>query len=456
MSTIVSISTAPGIGGIGIIRMSGEKSFEILDKIFKPKTSQKIEDIKGYTIKYGHIVENNEIIDEVLVSYFKAPRSYTTENMCEINSHGGNVVVKKILEICLKNGAELAEPGEFTKRAFLNGRIDLAQAESVIDVINAKSDKEAKSGIKQLEGYLSKEIKGIKQEILDVLVNIEVTIDYPEYDTPEVQEKEIAQMLESVGKKLKKLEKSFDNGKIIKDGIKTAIIGKPNAGKSSLLNAILKEDRAIVTDIAGTTRDTIEEFVTINGIPLNLVDTAGIREASDEVEKIGVEKSIKQANDADLIIAIFDSSKDLEEEDIEILNLIKGKKSIILLNKSDLNSKINENDDRFTSITENILRISALNKYGIDELYEKIAELFNLNEINLDNEILITNIRHKNIISKSLENVNKAKEALEINMPIDIITIYIKEILEDLGEITGEVVTEDIINKIFSKFCLGK
>ena len=456
MSTIVSISTAPGIGGIGIIRMSGEKSFEILDKIFKPKTSQKIEDIKGYTIKYGHIVENNEIIDEVLVSYFKAPRSYTTENMCEINSHGGNVVVKKILEICLKNGAELAEPGEFTKRAFLNGRIDLAQAESVIDVINAKSGKEAKSGIKQLEGYLSKEIKGIKQEILDVLVNIEVTIDYPEYDTPEVQEKEIAQMLESVGKKLKKLEKSFDNGKIIKDGIKTAIIGKPNAGKSSLLNAILKEDRAIVTDIAGTTRDTIEEFVTINGIPLNLVDTAGIREASDEVEKIGVEKSIKQANDADLIIAIFDSSKDLEEEDIEILNLIKGKKSIILLNKSDLNSKINENDDRFTSITENILRISALNKYGIDELYEKIAELFNLNEINLDNEILITNIRHKNIISKSLENVNKAKEALEINMPIDIITIYIKEILEDLGEITGEVVTEDIINEIFSKFCLGK
>lgn len=456
MSTIVSISTATGIGGIGIIRMSGKKSFEILDKIFKPKTSQKIEDIKGYTIKYGHIVENNEIIDEVLVSYFKAPRSYTTENMCEINSHGGNVVVKKILEICLKNGAELAEPGEFTKRAFLNGRIDLAQAESVIDVINAKSDKEAKSGIKQLEGYLSKEIKGIKQEILDVLVNIEVTIDYPEYDTPEVQEKEIAQMLESVGKKLKKLEKSFDNGKIIKDGIKTAIIGKPNAGKSSLLNAILKEDRAIVTDIAGTTRDTIEEFVTINGIPLNLVDTAGIREASDEVEKIGVEKSIKQANDADLIIAIFDSSKDLEEEDIEILNLIKGKKSIILLNKSDLNSKINENDDRFTSITENILRISALNKYGIDELYEKIAELFNLNEINLDNEILITNIRHKNIISKSLENVNKAKEALEINMPIDIITIYIKEILEDLGEITGEVVTEDIINEIFSKFCLGK
>ena len=456
MSTIASISTAPGIGGIGIIRMSGEKTFEILGKIFQPKTDQKIEDIKGYTIKYGHIIENKEIIDEVLVSYFKAPRSYTTENMCEINSHGGNIVVKKILEMCLKNGAELAEPGEFTKRAFLNGRIDLAQAESVIDVINAKSDKEAKSGIKQLEGYLSSEIKGIKQEILDVLVNIEVTIDYPEYDTPEVQEQEIKQMLESVGNKLEKLEKSFDNGKIIKDGIKTAIIGKPTAGKSSLLNAILKEDRAIVTDIAGTTRDTIEEFVTINGIPLNLVDTAGIREASDEVEKIGVEKSIKQAKDADLIIAIFDSSKDLTDEDLEILELIKNKKSIILLNKSDLNAKINENDSRFTEITDNIIKISALNKTGIDLLYEKISNLFNLNEINLDNDILITNIRHKNIISKSLDNVKKSKEALEMNLPIDIITIYIKNILEDLGEITGEVVTEDIINEIFSKFCLGK
>ena len=456
MSTIASISTAPGIGGIGIIRMSGEKSFEVLDKIFIAKNKQNIDEIKGYTIKYGNIVEDGNVIDEVLVSYFKAPRSYTTENMCEINSHGGTVIVRKILELCLKNGADLAEPGEFTKRAFLNGRIDLAQAESVIDVINAKSDKEAKSGIKQLEGFLSKEIKEIKQEIMDVLVNIEVTIDYPEYDTPEVQQEELSKMLQSVGQRLIKLEKSFDNGKIIKEGIKTAIIGKPNAGKSSLLNAILKEDRAIVTDIAGTTRDTIEEFVTINGIPLNLVDTAGIREASDEVEKIGVEKSIKQAKDADLIIAIFDSSKDLTDEDLEILELIKNKKSIILLNKSDLNAKINENDSRFTKITDNIIKISALNKTGIDLLYEKISNMFNLNEINLDNDILITNIRHKNIISKSLENVKKSKEALEMNLPIDIITIYIKNILEDLGEITGEVVTEDIINEIFSKFCLGK
>ena len=456
MSTIASISTAPGIGGIGIIRMSGEKSFEVLDKIFVAKNKQNIDEIKGYTIKYGNIVEDGHIIDEVLVSYFKAPRSYTTENMCEINSHGGTVIVRKILELCLKNGAELAEPGEFTKRAFLNGRIDLAQAESVIDVINAKSDKEAKSGIKQLEGFLSKEIKEIKQEIMDVLVNIEVTIDYPEYDTPEVQQEELSRMLQSVGQRLIKLEKSFDNGKIIKEGIKTAIIGKPNAGKSSLLNAILKEDRAIVTDIAGTTRDTIEEFVTINGIPLKLIDTAGIREASDKVEKIGVEKSIKLAEEADLVIAIFDSSNQLTEEDIEILKLIENKKSIILLNKNDLNPVISENDEKLKKASKNILKISALNKTGIDELYEKISELFNLNEINLDNDILITNVRHKNIISKSLENVKKANETLNINMPIDIITIYIKEILEDLGEITGEVVTEDIINEIFSKFCLGK
>ena len=455
-TTIASISTAPGIGGIGIIRMSGAQTFEILEKIFKQKNPQKIEDIKGYTIKYGHIVDNEKIIDEVLVSYFKAPKSYTTENMCEINSHGGTVILKEILELCLKNGAELAEPGEFTKRAFLNGRIDLAQAESVIDIINAKSEKEAKSSINQLEGSLSRDISEIKQGILDVLVNIDVTIDYPEYDTPEVQKKEIKDMLENTINKLSRLEKSFDNGKIIKDGIKTAIIGKPNAGKSSLLNAILKEDRAIVTSLAGTTRDTIEEFVTVRGVPLKLVDTAGIREAVDEVEKIGVEKSIKEAQDADLEIAIFDSSKPLDAEDLEILNLIKNKKTIILLNKTDLKQVISEDDDRLTSVTSNILKISALNKTGIEELYDKISEMFNLDEINLDNEVLITNLRHKNIISKAKENALNAKNALENNMPIDIIAIYIRQILDDLGEITGEVVTEDIINEIFSKFCLGK
>lgn len=390
------------------------------------------------------------------MSYFKAPKSYTMENMCEINSHGGNIIVKKILELCLKNGAELAEPGEFTKRAFLNGRIDLVQAESVIDIINAKSEKEVRTGIKQLEGLLSREIAQIKQEIMDVMINIEVSIDYPEYDVEEVANKEIYDMLNSVENKLKVLEKSFDNGKIIKEGIKTAIIGKPNAGKSSLLNAILKEDRAIVTEYEGTTRDTIEEFVNINGIPLKLIDTAGIRETKDEVEKIGIAKSRETANTADLIIAIFDASKEIDNEDLEVLEFIKNRKSIIILNKIDLESKIDENNNNLRESSENIIKMSALKNIGIDKLYEKITEMFNLNEINLDNENVITNVRQKNLITKAIENVKKAKETIGQKMPIDIIAIFIKDILEDLGKITGEVVTEDIIEEIFAKFCLGK
>ena len=436
--------------------MSGEKSFEILEKIFEPKKKQSIEEIKGYTIKYGNIVENGEVVDEVLVSYFNAPKSYTKENMCEINSHGGTVIIRKILELCLKNGADLAEPGEFTKRAFLNGRIDLLQAESVIDVINAKSEREAKTGIKQLEGYLSKEIADIKKEIMEVMINIDVSIDYPEYDTPDVTNKQIENMLENVQKKLEKLEKSFDNGKIIKEGIKTAIIGKPNAGKSSLLNAILKEDRAIVTEYEGTTRDTIEEFVTINGIPLKLVDTAGIRNAKDEVEKIGIEKSREIASTADLVIALFDSSKDLDDEDLEILEIAKNKKSIIILNKMDLATKINEQNEKIKQTNAPIIKISALKKEGIEKLEEEITKLFNLNEINLDNEIVITNARHKNLISKAIENVKKTKETMKNEMPLDIVAIFIKDILEDLANITGEIVTDDIIDEIFAKFCLGK
>lgn len=436
--------------------MSGQLCFEVLDKMFIPKNKQSIEEIKGYTIKYGNIVDNGEVMDEVLVSYFKAPKSYTMENMCEINSHGGNIIVKKILELCLKNGAELAEPGEFTKRAFLNGRIDLVQAESVTDIINAKSEKEVKTGIKQLEGLLSKEIAEIKQEIMDVMINIEVSIDYPEYDVEDVANAEITDMLDSVKKKLERLERSFDNGKVIKEGIKTAIIGKPNAGKSSLLNAILKEDRAIVTEYEGTTRDTIEEFVNINGIPLKLIDTAGIRETKDEVEKIGIAKSRETANTADLIIAIFDASKEIDEEDLEVIDFIKNKKAIIILNKMDLKAKIDENNENLKKLSGNIIKMSALKNIGIDKLYEKITEMFNLNEINLDNENVITNVRQKNLITKAIENVKKAKETIEQKMPIDIVAIFIKDILEDLGKITGEVVTEDIIEEIFANFCLGK
>ena len=436
--------------------MSGEKSFEVLEKIFEQKNKQDLKDIKGYTMKYGNIIENGNVIDEVLVSYFKAPKSYTTENMCEINSHGGNVVVKKILELCLKNGAELAEPGEFTKRAFLNGRIDLLQAESVIDVINAKSEREAKNGIKQLEGFLSNEIAKIKQEIMNVMINIEVAIDYPEYDVDDVTSNQINEMLVTVENKLVKLSKSFDNGKIIKEGIKTAIIGRPNAGKSSLLNAILKEDRAIVTEYEGTTRDTIEEFVNINGIPLKLVDTAGIRDAKDEVEKIGIAKSKEIAKDADLIIAIFDASKDLGKEDLEILELIKNKNAIILLNKTDLKEKINENDQKIKETGATVIKISALKREGIENLYDEITKMFDLNQINLDQETVITNVRHKNLIDQAIESTKKAKDTMEQKMPIDIIAIFIKDILEDLGKITGEIVTDDIIDEIFSKFCLGK
>ena len=401
-------------------------------------------------------MENEEIIDEVLVSYFKSPKSYTTENMCEINTHGGNVIVRKILELCLKNGANLAEPGEFTKRAFLNGRIDLLQAESVIDIINAKSEKEVKTGIKQLEGNLSKKIKDIKQEILDIMVNVDVSIDYPEYDVEDVTNNQILNMLDSVQLKLETLEKSFDNGKLIKEGIKTAIIGKPNSGKSSLLNYILKEERAIVTEYEGTTRDTIEEFVNIEGIPLKLIDTAGIRNAKDEVEKIGIEKSKEIATEADLIIAIFDSSKPLSNEDIEILELIRDKKVIILLNKVDLEQVITEDDNRFKDITKYIFSVSILKDIGLEKLNNSIVEMFNLNEINLDNEIIITNLRHKNLISESIENVKKVRNTIKENMPIDIIAIFIKDILENLGNITGEFVTDDIINEIFAKFCLGK
>ena len=436
--------------------MSGENCFKILEKIFVPKKKQKIDEIKGYTIKYGNIVDHTEIIDEVLVSYFKAPKSYTTENMCEINSHGGNIMVKRILELCLKNGADLAEPGEFTKRAFLNGRIDLLQAESVIDVINAKSEKEAKAGMKQLEGVLSKEIADIKQEIMNVMVNIEVAIDYPEYDVEDVTNSQIMNMLDKVQDKLIRLEKTFDNGKIMKEGIKTAIIGRPNAGKSSLLNAILREDRAIVTEYEGTTRDTIEEFVTINGIPLKLIDTAGIRNARDEVEKIGIAKSREIANSADLVIAIFDVSKELEKEDIEILELAKNKKSIIILNKMDLEPKISDNDKKLREVSDYIIKISALNNMGLDKLYEEITNLFHLNEINLDNDVVITNIRHKNLITKAIESVKKTKENMEKGIPLDMIAIFIKDILESLGNITGEIVTDDIIDEIFAKFCLGK
>lgn len=453
MDVIAAISTATGNGGVGIIRMSGKECFDVLDKIFKPKNPS---EAKGYSIKYGHIYENDEIIDEVLVSYFYAPKSYTTENMCEINSHGGVVVERKILELCLKNGAKMAEPGEFTKRAFLNGRIDLIQAESVIDLINSKSEKEAKASINQLEGKLSKNINSIKNQLLDLMADVEASIDYPEYDIEEITNDKIMNSLNNIENSLKKISDSFKNGKVLREGIKTAIVGKPNAGKSSLLNTILNEERAIVSETQGTTRDTIEEFVSIEGITLKLIDTAGIRDTSDEIEKIGVKKSKKLIDDAELVIAIFDGTKALEKDDIEILSLIKDKNAIILLNKIDISDTVLDKDSNIINCNKDIIKISAKNGDNIDELYKTISKMYQINDIEIDDGEILTNIRHKNQIDEAINSINKTRETINNNMPVDIIEIYLKQVLADLGKITGDDITEDIINEIFSKFCLGK
>ncbi len=458
METIAAISTAHGNGGIGIIRMSGKDCFKILEKIFIQKNKQNINEIQGYTMKYGYIInyETKEKIDEVLVSYFKEPKSYTTENMCEINSHGGMIIEQKILEQCLLAGATLAQPGEFTKRAFLNGRIDLTQAEGIIDLINAKTVQEAKASFNQLQGSLSEKIEEIRQEILNVMANIEVTIDYPEYDVEEVTNKQAIEKITKISEKLNKLEKSFDTGKILKEGIRTVIIGKPNTGKSSLLNAILNEDRAIVSKTEGTTRDTIEEMISLHGIPLKLIDTAGIRNTDDEIEKIGVNKALTLSNEADLIISIFDNTKELDEEDLKILNIIKDKKAIILLNKIDEKDNHLEDTKEMQNIKKPIIKISAKNKEGIEDLYNKILEMFSFNEININDGNLITNIRHKDLIKKAIYSVEEAKKGVETGTPIDLIAISLKQALEELSSIVGKNASEDIISEIFSKFCLGK
>lgn len=460
METIAAISTAMGNGGIGIIRMSGKESFKILEKIFRNNKGEKIDlnKIKGYTIQYGTIVDSKteEKIDEVLVSFFKNPKSYTREDMCEINSHGGMVVEKQILEQCLKNGAILAEPGEFTKRAFLNGRIDLSQAESIMDLINSKTEKESKASINQLQGDLSNRINKIRHDLLDIMADIEASIDYPEYDIEEVTNSKALEVLENTKNKLESLKDTFKSGKILKEGIKTAIIGKPNAGKSSLLNKILKEERAIVSEIEGTTRDTIEEFITIKGIPLKIIDTAGIRKTSDKIEEIGVKKALDIAKDAELVLVILDNSKDLTEEDKEILKLAESKNSIILLNKVDLKENNLENSEELKKLNKKIIKISAKNGNGIEELYNEIENMFQIKNLETDGEIIITNIRHKNQIEYAINNIDEAMNAVKNNLPIDIISISIKQTLEDLGKITGENVSEDIINEIFSKFCLGK
>ena len=452
MSTIAAISTAPGIGGIGIVRMSGKDCFEILSRIFKPVS---VSEIKGYSIKYGKIIDGDETIDEVLVSYFVAPKSYTAENMCEINSHGGSVVMRRILELCLKNGADLAEPGEFTKRAFLNGRIDLTQAEAVIDVINSKTDKEANASINQLEGGLSSKIKEIRKDLISGMADIEASIDYPEYDEVEITNSKIMNILDRNKSKLLNLEHSFSSGKILRDGIKTAIIGRPNAGKSSLLNLLLNEERAIVTEIEGTTRDTIEEFISLDGVPFKIIDTAGIRDTQDLVEKIGVKKALDIAEKSDLIIAVFDISRELNDEDKKILEILKDKVAIIILNKIDKTS-VSVDEELFKFYCNNIVKMSMKTREGFDTLVDVMKKITDTENIGSDGELLVINERHKMLICKAISALDSAISALNDGMPVDVVAIYIKDILEELGKITGESVTDDIISEIFSKFCLGK
>lgn len=451
--TIVAIATAPGNAGIGIIRMSGEESFTIIQKIFKSAHKKQI---KGYTMQYGKIVgEKKEEIDEVLVSFFVAPNSYTGENSCEINSHGNQVILNQILQICLQNGAVLAEPGEFTKRAFLNGRIDLVQAEAVMDLIHSKSELEKKQALKSLEGNLSRKIKKIKEQILSILTELEVSIDYPEYDIEERTKEQNLKLLNVIENTLIQLENSFHRGKILKDGVKVAIVGRPNAGKSSILNTMLKEDRAIVTDIEGTTRDTIEEFVTIKGILFKIIDTAGIREANNEIEKIGIEKSKKALENSDLAIAVFDQSKKLTKEDIEILEYIQNKNAIIVLNKTDLEKKIITKQE-LEKYNQPIVAISTKTGSGVEKLYEKMAELFISKGIEVENVSIITNLRHEQAIQRARREIKDAKKVMEKNQTCDIIALYLKKAIETLNEITGENATEDLLKDIFSKFCLGK
>lgn len=450
METIAAISTPPGVGGIGIIRISGDNALNVAKRIFKAKNKS---EIKPFTIRFGYVVdENQNALDQVLVSYFKSPKSYTGEDVIEINCHGGNVSTREILELVLKNGARLAEPGEFTKRAFLNGKLDLTQAEAVIELINSKSDKESKASYKQLEGLLGAKIKEIKQGIIDLLVDIEANIDYPEYDIEEVRRERIYNVLSKNVSKLETLEKSFESGKILRDGVSTVIIGKPNVGKSSLLNRLVKEDRAIVTEIAGTTRDTIEEYITIRGIPLKLVDTAGIHETDDIVESIGVNKSKKAIDESELVLLMLDATRELSKEDEELLEATKNKNRIILINKIDADKKINK--DMFKS--DKVIEMSTKTLAGIEELEETIEEMFNISELNIENEIVITNVRHKNLIHKAAEEIKNAIVSIKNGLPIDMLSIDLQEALQNLGEITGESISEEVVKGIFAKFCVGK
>ena len=455
--TIAAISTSPmGNGGIGIVRISGSQAVEIADKLFVSKKSNiKLAAVESHTVHYGNIIFENEIIDEVLIIIMKAPNTYTKEDIVEIDCHGGIFVMKKILSAVIKSGARPAEPGEFTKRAFLNGRIDLSQAEAVIDVINSKNEYALKSSVSQLNGNVFAKIKEIRENVLDNLAFIEAALDDPEHISLDNFVDELAKNVDNCVDNLQKLCITSENGRIIKDGVNTVILGKTNAGKSSLLNILAREERAIVTEIEGTTRDILEENINIDGLLLNLIDTAGIRNTEDVVEKIGVNKAKEYAKDADLIIYVVDASRQLDENDKEILELIKDKKVIVLLNKIDIDTVIDLNQMK-ELIQCPIISISAKLQIGIDVLGKTIKDMFFNGEVNFNDEIYITNIRQENLLNEAVKSLNLVKDSIEMGMPEDFFTIDLMNAYEQLGKVIGEAVEEDLVNQIFSKFCMGK
>ncbi len=451
--TIAAISTPRGEGGIGIIRISGEDSFEILNKIFISKNPNK--DLGFYKFNYGFIKDNENIIDEVMVVRMKAPKTYTCENIVEINCHGGYLITEKVLEVVLKNGARHAEKGEFTKRAFINGRIDLSQAEAVMDIIQGKTEKSVSLSLNQLRGDLRDKINQFKKALLDVTAHVNVVLDYPEEGIDDPLPSNLRVDLEKVYKNANILIESYDKGKKIKEGIKTVIVGKPNVGKSTLLNSLLREERAIVTHIPGTTRDIIEEVINIKGIPLVLVDTAGIRETEDIVENIGVEKSKQLIEKSDLVLLVLDASRELENEDLEVMQIIKenNKKSIVLLNKIDLNQKIKENNLEL----EDIVKISAKDAIGIEEMEDKIYSFIFEEKISDSSEtLIITNVRHKTALEKTKNAILNIFETIDTGMPMDLISVDLREALDALSEITGEISSEDVLDHVFGNFCVGK
>jgi len=454
--TIAAIATAPGEGGIGIIRISGPKSLEVAEEIFFSMSGKKISEYPARTLIFGNIKDGDKKIDEVLVAYMKGPNSYTAEDVIEINCHGGFISVKRILELVLSKDVRLAEAGEFTKRAFLNGRIDLSQAEAVIDVINAKTDKAHEVAENQLDGSLSNRIREFREKVTELLAQVEVAIDYPEEDIEFIAYTTLEEKTRELNKDIKKLYETSESGKIFREGLKTVIVGKPNVGKSSLLNSILGENRAIVTDIPGTTRDVIEEFVNIKGIPLKIVDTAGIRETDDVVEKIGVEKSKASFDTADLIIMVVDSSSELSEEDREILEKVQGKETILLLNKTDLPQVIDEEEVKKYVNEENIIKISALHNEGIEDVHDRIEAMVYKGDIKSSSNVIITNSRHKDALYRAMKSAEDAMRAIEDRMPLDFVEVDLKNIWDYLGYINGDTVSEDLLDNIFHNFCIGK